>query len=46
VGRNEFMSWAADAYVTKSPDSKEVKEVIRNLLGSRKGKELIQTRVS
>ena len=44
--KNDFMSWAADAYVAKSPDSKELKEVIRNLLERRKRKELIQTRVS
>lgn len=40
------MNWAADAYVAKSSDSKELKEVIRNLLERRKEKELIQTRVS
>ena len=44
--KDGFMSWAADAYVAKSSDSKELKEVIRNLLDRRKKKELIQSRVS
>lgn len=44
--KDDFMSWAADAYVAKSSDSKELKEVIRNLLERRKEKELIQSGVS
>ena len=34
--RHEFMSWAADAYVTKSADLGELKEKIKELL--KKGK--------
>jgi two-component system response regulator (stage 0 sporulation protein F) len=30
--RENFMRWAADAYVTKSSDSGELKETMRNLL--------------
>jgi len=30
--RQDFMSWAADAYVAKSADLKELKEKIRELL--------------
>ena len=44
--KEEFMSWAADAYVTKSSDSKELKKAIKNLLERRKEKELTQTRIS
>jgi CheY-like chemotaxis protein len=35
--REDFMSWAADAYVTKSADLTELKEKIRDLL-EKKGK--------
>ena len=35
--REDFMSWAADAYVTKSADLKELKDKIRELL-DKKGK--------
>lgn len=31
--RQEFLSWAADAYVTKSDDLTELKDKIRELLG-------------
>jgi CheY-like chemotaxis protein len=31
--RQDFMSWAADAYVTKSHDLTELKKKIRDLLG-------------
>jgi CheY-like chemotaxis protein len=34
--RQDFMSWAADAYVTKSTDLGELKDTVRKLLG--KGK--------
>jgi len=30
--REDFMSWAADAYVAKSSDLRELKDTIRNLL--------------
>ena len=30
--REDFMSWAADAYVAKSSDLRELKETVRNLL--------------
>jgi DNA-binding response OmpR family regulator len=30
--REDFMSWAADAYVTKSSDLRELKETVRELL--------------
>ena len=33
--REDFMSWAADAYVTKSADLGELKEKIRELLGKK-----------
>jgi DNA-binding response OmpR family regulator len=32
------MSWAADAYLTKSSDLTELKETIKSLLGKRKKK--------
>ena len=34
--RQDFMSWAADAYVTKSDDRTELKSKIRELLGGSK----------
>lgn len=34
--KEDFMSWAADAYLTKSSDLTELKKVIRNLLEKRK----------
>lgn len=40
------MSLAADAYVAKLSDSKELKEVMKNLLERRKEKELTSTPVS
>ena len=30
--KNSFMSWCADAYVTKSSDLTELKDTIRNIL--------------
>jgi len=33
--RNNFLSWAADAYVVKSPDPSELKRIINNLLRHR-----------
>ena len=30
--REDFMSWAADAYVSKSSDLRELKQTIRDLL--------------
>jgi len=33
--KEDFMSWAADAYLTKSSDLTELKEVVRNLLEKR-----------
>ncbi len=39
--RQDFMSWAADAYVTKSDDLTELKKKIRELLGiSKKSRNL------
>lgn len=35
--QEDFMSWAADAYVTKSADLTELKKKIRELLGKDKG---------
>jgi len=35
--RQDFMSWAADAYVTKSTDLGELKDKVRELLGKGKG---------
>ena len=32
--KEDFMSWAADAYLTKSSDLTKLKTVIRNLLGN------------
>ncbi len=32
--RRDFMTWAADAYVVKSPDFTELKEKIRELLST------------
>lgn len=34
--KDNFMSWAADAYLTKSSDLTELKKVIRNLLEKRR----------
>lgn len=34
--RDDFMSWAADAYVTKSDDLTELKEKIKELLHAKK----------
>ena len=34
--REDFMSWAADAYVTKSADVTELKNKVRELLGKNK----------
>ncbi|MGH9360966.1 MAG: response regulator [Thermoanaerobaculia bacterium] len=31
--KENFLSWSADAYVTKSSDLTELKNIIRNLLG-------------
>jgi two-component system response regulator (stage 0 sporulation protein F) len=36
--REDFMSWAADAYVTKSSDLTELKRKIRELLERRPGR--------
>ena len=36
--REDFMSWAADAYVTKSDDLSELKKKIRELLGKGKAR--------
>jgi two-component system response regulator (stage 0 sporulation protein F) len=36
--RQDFMSWAADAYVTKSDDLTELKKKIRELLGKDKAR--------
>ncbi len=36
--RQDFMSWAADAYVTKSDDLTELKKKIRELLGKGKAR--------
>jgi DNA-binding response OmpR family regulator len=44
--RENFMSWAAYAYVTKSSDLGELKETIRNLLERRREKGLTQTQIS
>jgi CheY-like chemotaxis protein len=33
--RQDFLSWAADAYVTKSDDLTELKDRVRELLGTR-----------
>jgi DNA-binding response OmpR family regulator len=44
--KDDFMSWAADAYLTKSPDLKELKGTIRNLLIKRKKKDLTQSLIS
>lgn len=33
--RDDFTSWAADAYVTKSPDTTELKQTIKRLLEER-----------
>jgi DNA-binding response OmpR family regulator len=33
--RDDFTSWAADAYVTKGPDTTELKKTIRRLLEER-----------
>lgn len=32
--RDSFMSWSADAYLTKSSDTTELKEKIRQLIGA------------
>jgi CheY-like chemotaxis protein len=34
--KDSFLSWCADAYVTKSSDLTELKDTIRNLLGTEK----------
>jgi two-component system, response regulator, stage 0 sporulation protein F len=44
--KDDFMSWAADAYLKKSPDLKELKGTIRNLLIKRKKKDLTQSLIS
>lgn len=44
--KEEFMSWAADVYLIKSSDLKELKQVIRNLLEKKKEKELTSTPIS
>jgi DNA-binding response OmpR family regulator len=44
--KEDFMSWAADAYLTKSPDLKELKRTIRNLLIKGKKKDRTQSLVS
>ncbi|HOX37197.1 MAG TPA: response regulator [Candidatus Brocadiia bacterium] len=31
--KNNFMTWAADAYVVKSPDLTELKETVKRVLG-------------
>ena len=36
--RDDFMSWAADAYVTKSIDLTELKKKVRDLLEKKKGR--------
>ena len=36
--RDDFMSWAADAYVTKSTDLTELKTKIQDLLKKKRGK--------
>jgi DNA-binding response OmpR family regulator len=36
--KEDFMSWAADAYLTKSSDLTELKETIRDLLKKRREK--------
>jgi two-component system response regulator (stage 0 sporulation protein F) len=36
--KEDFMSWAADAYLTKSSDLTELKRMIRNLLEERRKK--------
>jgi DNA-binding response OmpR family regulator len=36
--KKDFMSWAADAYLTKSSDLTELKRMIRNLLEERRKK--------
>jgi len=36
--RQDFMSWAADAYVTKSTDLGELKDKVRELLEKRKAR--------
>lgn len=35
--RDDFMSWVADAYVTKSSDLEELKAKVRELLEKRRG---------
>jgi two-component system response regulator (stage 0 sporulation protein F) len=34
--KEDFMSWAADAYLTKSSDLTELKKVVRDLLGKKR----------
>jgi len=34
--KNSFLSWSADAYVTKSSDLTELKETVRNILSEKK----------
>ena len=33
--RDDFTSWAADAYVTKGPDTEELRRTVRKLLEER-----------
>jgi DNA-binding response OmpR family regulator len=42
--KEDFMSWAADAYLTKSSDLTELKETIRALLKKRERKQLTKTK--
>jgi len=37
--REDFKSWAADAYITKSPDLTELKSKVRELLGKKRAAE-------
>lgn len=46
VYKDDYMSWIADAYLTKSSDLKELRGTIRNLLEQRKGKGLTQPHTS
>jgi two-component system, response regulator, stage 0 sporulation protein F len=39
--REEFISWAADAYLTKSSDLTELKTVVKNLLKKKKNLEKV-----
>jgi DNA-binding response OmpR family regulator len=46
INKDDFMSWAADAYLTKAPDLRQLKGTIRNLLVNRKKKVLTQSLIS